>query len=111
MQAASRSALVSLVGNVLQERLEFNCAPKSLIQIDYDARVRILPIILAQSGLNALRKGVPIGAATLLFIANTSIEIVLVSRAASKWEVTFGKNIVDELRDRSMKLSHHRSKL
>lgn len=104
-----RTALISLVRYVREKRVHLHRPRDAPLKIHTHARVRILPIVAAQSVSYALTEGIPIGAPALNLIANAPVEIFLLVPRGPEWDVALNQYVVDQFRNRPMDLPHHRA--
>lgn len=100
--------LVTLVGNRREEGFQLQRACKTSLQFDTRPRVRVITKIFYKSSSHGLREHIFIRLAALKFATQTSVEVVSASAAfVPEGDTPFGEQVVDQLRDRSMELSHH----
>lgn len=90
--------------------MQFQRTSNRRFHFNVDARVSVLAPVPAEFVANALGEYVAIGKPALLFVADASIEVVLMPGFAPERNVSFRKEIVCQLCDRAVNFTYHRTK-
>ena len=104
-------AFVAFVWNFFEKCLQFVRPLQSRLDFHINNRVRIVFRIGANPVTLTPRSRVSKRPATLQFVSNASIEVILMTSFNPERSPSFRKKIVDKLCDRTMNLLHHRSEI
>jgi hypothetical protein len=99
--------VIAFVGDVFHEGAERLGAGDGALEVNTDARVRIIAPIFYESGTDTLSKHVSVRAAALQLVADAAIEIIAFARFAPEGQVSLGQRVIDKFCNRAMETLHH----
>jgi hypothetical protein len=94
------------IRDILKERVQFECATERHFELHIHARVRVVAIIMRDPVPHRLKQHIAIRPSELQLIAQASVEVRVVPFSPER-DLAHRKNVVNQLRDRTVHSSHH----